>query len=121
MESFFSSKAKFNVLAALIKNNNPLFLRELSKLTHVQLRSVQLATEELVKEKLVTSKRKQNRIYFEVNVQHPDYNFIKKLFSEIEMYKLQKKAKAYSLIAPGILKFMSETHQFVKSVAYDAE
>lgn len=119
VENIFSSKAKLNVLGAILKTNQPLFLRELSVLARTQIRSVQLVVQQLMREKLIVSKRKKNRLYFELNSSHPDAEFCRKIFSDIEKYKIQKKAKSYSLLAPRILEFNQDMFELVKGVKHE--
>lgn len=115
MENVFFTKAKFCVVSALVRSKYSMFLRELCALTGIQLRSVQLAVEELVKDGFLISEKKKNRVYFEINPNHPDTLFLQKLFCEIENYKTQKRAEVYSKIAPRILQLNSEMVELVKN------
>lgn len=91
-----------------MKFEKPSYLREIESMTKLPVRSVQLALADLSKKKILTRRKKQHHVFYQFNFEHPDAELFSKIFHLITQDEIEKRSRAYSKIAPELLRWNDE-------------
>jgi DNA-binding transcriptional ArsR family regulator len=101
-------RARLSIIDALIKQQSPVPLRQLAKISRLSLKAAQVNVVALEKMGLILSSKKGNTLQISLNERHSLFKKVREILQILERSSLRERGKALTNKAKNLLKFIDE-------------